>query len=343
MLKSSKNIEVSKIKIALLSGNEAKFSSVYTPDVLSKIEAYGEISPRIHKGNIDEHKDFLKDCEIAFSTWGMLQLTEDEIKKYFPCLKVIFYSAGTVQYFAKPFHNCGIRIFSAFGANGVPVAEYTVSQIILALKGYFQGAKRYKSFLPYSFVHTRKCVGGYGARVGLVGLGAIGSDVAKRLKDYDVQVLVYDPFVSEEKATELGVKLCDLETVFKTCDVISNHLANKKELKNIFDGRLFKLMKKHSTFINTGRGDQVNEYALARSLIFHPSRTAVTDVLKNEVFPYISPLFWCPNAVITPHIAGSLGNETERMADYMIEQLDNYINNRETQYEITADMLKNMA
>ena len=59
--------------------------------------------------------------------------------------------------------------------------------------------------------------------------------------------------------------------------------------------------------------------------------------------PYLSPLFWCPNAIITPHIAGSLGNETERMADYMIEQLDNYINGKPTKYEITKDMLETMA
>ncbi len=332
-----------KIKIALFSGNKIKFSQVYTPSVLEKLSAYGELSSRIDKSNIENYKDFLKDCEVAFATWGMPKFTEDEIKKYMPRLKVVFYGAGTVQYFAKPFLDCGIRLFSAFSANGVPVAEYTVSQIVLALKGYFQGAKRYKSFLPYSFIHTQNCIGGYGSKVGLIGLGAIGSAVAEKLKDYDVSVYAYDPFVKEEKANELGVTLCDIEAVFKDCDVISNHLANKKELKNILNGRLFKQMKPHSTFINTGRGDQVNEFALATSLLCHPSRTAVVDVLKNENVPFTSPLFWCPNAIITPHIAGSLGNETERMADYMIEQLDNYINGKPTQYEITSEMLKTMA
>ena len=332
-----------EIKIALFSGSEISFSKVYTPSVLQKLGKYGEVSQRIDKSNIETHKEFLKDCEIAFSTWGMPQFTEEEIKKYMPCLKVVFYSAGTVQYFAKPFLNCGIRVFSAFAANGVPVAEYTVSQIVLALKGYFQGAKRYKSFLPYSRSHTQNCIGAYGAKVGLIGLGAIGSAVAEKLKELDLSVFAYDPFVEEERAKELGVSLCDMETIFKECDVISNHLANKKELKNIFNGELFSLMKHHSTFINTGRGDQVDEFALAKSLLCHPSKTAVLDVLKNEKMPYFSPLFWCPNAIITPHIAGSLGNETERMADYMIEQLDNYINGKPTKYEITKDMLETMA
>lgn len=343
MFVNSKHIEVIKIKIALFSESESNFSKVYTPSVLQKLGEYGEVSLRIDKSNIESHKEFLKGCEIAFATWGMPRFTKEEIKKYMPCLKVVFYSAGTVQYFAKPFLDCRIRVFSAFSANGVPVAEYTVSQIILALKGYFQGAKRYKSFLPYSRIHTQSCVGAYGAKVGLIGLGAIGSAVAEKLKDLDVSVFAYDPFVKEERAKELGVALCDMETIFRECDVISNHLANKKELKNIFNGNLFSLMKPHSTFINTGRGDQVNEFALAKNLICHPSITAVLDVLKNEKTPFFSPLFWCPNAIITPHIAGSLGNETERMADYMIEQFDNYINSKPTKYEITKDMLKTMA
>ncbi len=332
-----------KIKIALFGANEKSFSKVYSETVLEKLRKHGEISARIDRSNIDEHKAFLRQCEAAFATWGMIEFTEEEIREYMPKLRVLFYSAGTVQYFAKPFLDCGVRVFSAFAANGVPVAEYTVSQIVLALKGYFQGAKRYKAFLPYSSAHTKNCIGAYGAKVGLVGLGAIGSSVAERLKEYDVEVMAYDPFVNEQRAKELNVTLCSLETLFEECDVISNHLANKKELKNIFNAKLFRLMKKHSTFINTGRGDQADEFALAASLLAHPSRTAVVDVLKNEKFPYASPLFWCPNAIITPHIAGSLGNETERMADYMLEQLENYQNGNSLNYEVTKEMLDRMA
>ena len=75
--------------------------------------------------------------------------------------------------------------------------------------------------------------------------------VAERLKTLDVEVLAYDPFVTQEKADEYGVKLVSLETIFAECDVISNHLANKKELENIFNYKLFKLMKKRSTECET--------------------------------------------------------------------------------------------
>ena len=332
------------MKIALLGGNKSKFNLVFSEDVMKKLKEYGEVSPElINKRSLEKHKDFLSECEVAFATWGMLRLSEEEIKKYLPKLKFVFYAAGTVQYFAKPFLNCGVRVFSAFAANAVPVAEYTVSQIILASKGFYQGAKRYRLALPASFIHTQKSKGNFDIKVGLAGLGSIGSMVAERLEEYDLKVYAYDPFCSEEKAEKLGVKLVGLDTLFKECDVISNHLANKKELKNVFTNKHFASMKKYSTFINTGRGDQVNEWALAKNLILHPSRTAVLDVLKLEYIPYINPLFWCPNAIITPHIAGSMGNETHRMAYYMIEQLDNYLNGKDTQYEVTKEMLSTMA
>lgn len=102
-------------------------------------------------------------------------------------------------------------------------------------------------------------------------------------------------------------------------------------------------MKKHATFINTGRGAQVAEYSLALSLLLHPSRTFVADVLQKEYFPYINPLFWCPNAILTPHIAGSSGNEPQRMAYYMMEELERFTAGEAAKYEITLEALERMA
>lgn len=331
------------MKIALLGSNKIQFSKVYTPEVLKKLGEYGELSERISKKSINEYKEWLRDCEIAFATWGMPVFTEEEIKEYFPSLKAVFYSAGTVQYFAKPFLDSGIRIFSAFAANAVPVAEYTFAQITLAAKGFFQSAKNYRPLLPRAFVFANSAPGNFRCKVGLAGLGAIGQAVAEKLQTLDVEVFAYDPFVPEARAKELGVTLCSLETLFSECDVISNHLANKKELENIFSYSLFRRMKKHSTFINTGRGAQVAEYSLALSLLLHPSRTFVGDVIKREYFPYINPLFWCHNAVLTPHIAGSTGNEPQRMAYYMMEELERFQKTEKTVYEVTSEMLERMA
>lgn len=331
------------MKIALFGNNQLQFSKVYTPEVLEKLGEYGELSPRINKNNIEEYRDFLKGCEIAFSTWGMPQFTKEEIAEYMPDLKAVFYSAGTVQYFARPFLESGIKVYSAFAANAVPVAEYTVAQISLAAKGFFQAAKYYRILPLRSLAFAQSSTGCFGCKVGLVGLGAIGKMVAERLKAFDVEVYACDPFIPEETAKELGVTLVDMDTLFSECDIISNHLANKPELKNIFNAKLFKKMKKHSTFINTGRGAQVAEYSLALSLLLHPSRTFVGDVLKKEFFPYINPLFWVPNAILTPHIAGSIGNEPQRMAYYMMEEMESFLSSAPTRYEVTLEALERMA
>jgi phosphoglycerate dehydrogenase-like enzyme len=331
------------MKIALFGTNQHQFSKVYTPAVLEKLSEYGELSVKINRRNLKENAEFLKDCEIAFSTWGMPKFTKEEIAEYMPKLKAVFYAAGTVQYFARPFLESGIKVFSAFAANAVPVAEYTFAQITLAAKGYFQSAKYYRTLPLRSHLLANSSTGNFECKVGLVGLGAIGQMVAERLTALDVDVYAYDPFVPEERAAELGVKLIDLETLFSECDVISNHLANKPELENIFNYKLFKRMKKHSTFINTGRGAQVAEYSLALSLILHPSRTFVADVLKREHFPYINPLFWCHNAILTPHIAGSTGKEPQRMAYYMMEEMQRLLSGTETKYEVTLESLERMA
>ncbi len=331
------------MKIALFGTNQRQFSKVYTPEVLKKLAEYGVLSEKINRKNLEENKDFLADCEIAFSTWGMPRFTKEEIAEYMPELKAVFYAAGTVQYFARPFLESGIKVFSAFAANAVPVAEYTFAQITLAAKGYFQAAKYYRILPARSLAFANSSTGNFGCKVGLAGLGAIGKAVAEKLKALDVEVYACDPFVSEETAKELGVTLVDMETLFSECDIISNHLANKPELENIFNYKLFKRMKKRSTFINTGRGAQVAEYSLALSLLLHPSRTFVADVLKNELMPIISPLFWCPNAVLTPHIAGSTGKEPQRMAYYMMEEMESFLSGEAAKYEVTLESLERMA
>lgn len=331
------------MKIALFGTSDTQMKKVFTPTVLEKIKTLGTCSQKINRRNLAENADFLQDCEIAFATWGMPKFTKEEIAAYMPRLRAVFYAAGTVQYFARPFLESGIRVFSAFAANAVPVAEYTCAQITLAAKGYFQAAKSYRLLPLRSFSLANKACGNYACKIGLAGLGTIGSMVALRLQGQDVEVFAYDPFVSEEKAAALGVTLVSLETLFESCDVISNHLADKKELANIFNRDLFRRMKKNATFINTGRGAQVAEYSLALHLLLHPRVTFVGDVLKREVFPYISPLFWCPNAVLTPHMAGSMGNEPQRMAYYMIREAEHFLNGEETSYEVTAQALARMA
>ena len=121
---------------SLLIGRPGDIRRVYPDDILTSLREEAGLDT----GTILTRDELASagpaDADCLFSTWGMPALAEEEIARFFPKLKAVFYAAGTVQGFARPFLNRGIRIFSAWGASAVPVAEFTVSQILLANKGF---------------------------------------------------------------------------------------------------------------------------------------------------------------------------------------------------------------
>lgn len=158
---------------------------------------------------LEENRAILEPAEYLFSTWGMPALTEEQLAKYLPNLKAAFYSAGSVQHFARPFLKRGIRVFSAWAANAIPVAEYAVAQIILAGKGFYQGLRiQDKEGRQAGSDYNRSFPCNYRTKVGILGAGMIGSHVCQLLKSYDLDVLVYDPFASDEKLAGLKRQAC---------------------------------------------------------------------------------------------------------------------------------------
>lgn len=294
--------------------------------------------------NLEAHRERLSKASYLFSTWGMPALTEEQIEEYLPNLKAVFYAAGTVQSFARPFLNRGIKVFSAWAANAVPVAEFTVAQIVLSGKGYFQGMRRMEkggreAFNAYA--HSLPC--NYQVKIGVLGAGMIGSRVLKMLQGYDFETLAYDPFASDEKLAALGAKRASLEEIFSQCQVISNHIANLPATQKMLRYEHFSKMKKNAVFINTGRGAQVAEEDLAQALREEPDRTALLDVTWPEPPEGDSPLLALPNCILSPHIAGSINNEVARMGAYMAEEYEAFSGGRPCRYQVTLDMLETMA
>ena len=281
--------------------------------------------------------------EYIFSTWGMPAMSEAEIEAVFPNLKAVFYAAGSVQHFARAFLARGARVFSAWGANAVPVAEFIVAQIVLANKGFFQSAALMKAGKrDEGRGFPEGMAGNYGATVGLIGCGMIGSRVAQMLQQYNLHVLV-DDYVSDEKAKQLGLEKCTLEELFSRSQTISNHLPDNERTKGMLGYELFNRMKPNAAFINTGRGAQVVEADLIRALEEEPNRVALLDVTEPEPPVPSSPLYRLPNAVLSPHIAGSTGCEVVRMGEYMLKAYQAVECSAETNCEVTAKMLETMA
>ena len=171
----------------------------------------------------------------------------------------------------------------------------------------------------------------------------IGKLIIEMLNPYRLEVLVFDPFLPDEKAAELGVEKCSLQRIFSECDVVSNHLANNQQTQGMLNGELFRRMPENATFLNTGRGAQVVEQDLIDVLTSRPDITAVLDVTEPEPPVEGSPLYTLENCVLTPHIAGSSGEEVHRMAEYMLGEYKKHTNGEPTQYEVTLKMLETMA
>ena len=324
-----------------------RFPVLYPEALRARIRARADFSDEIYSSrDLDDPAlaGLFARTRVIFSSWGMPALTEKQIEAHFPNLEAVYYAAGTVQYFARPFLKRGVRVFSAWAANGVPVVEFTVAQIVLAGKGYFQSLRRYREMdRKAAFAYTMSLPCNYNIRVGILGAGVIGREVMARLKAYQYEVLAYDPYVSDEVLSSLGAKRASLEEIFSTCQIISNHVANLPATVGMIDGKLLHSMLPNAAFINTGRGAQVVESELIAALKACPDRTALLDVTWPEPPEEGSEFYTLPNVFLTPHIAGSQNNEWARMALYMVEEFERTEDHLPVRYEVTEKMLETMA
>ncbi len=325
-------------KTAFLCNSPENIHRVYADGRKEKVEEISDLYRTIITAeNLQEHVKAMKGVEAVFSTWGMFRPTEEQLA-LFPSLKAVFYAAGTVRGFAEPFLNRGISVMSSWGANGVPVAELALAQILLSNKGYFRNTRACISRETRGQAH--KGPGNFGETVAILGVGMIGRKLIELLKPFNLKVIVWDPFLSDEEAVELGVeKVTTLAKVFQRALVVSNHLANVPETQGLLTAELFASMRENATFINTARGVIVVEENLISVFSEREDLTALLDVTYPEPPVENSPLYTMPNIHLTTHIAGSLGDEVVRLADYAIEEFQAWENGQPLRYAVTLEML----
>lgn len=314
---------------------------VYSEEVRNALPANG---PIYTKANILEKPEAFREVTCLFSTWGMPSFTEREIEELFPALRAVFYAAGSVQGFAAPFLAKGVKVYSAWQANAIPVAEFTMAQILLGNKGYFRtAATQSVGNLSRSAEIAKGYPGNFGASVGIIGVGMIGRKVLELLRPFSLHVLAFDAFLSEEEIGAYGAEKVSLPELFARCQIVSNHLANNEATRGMIGYDLLARLPSHATFINTGRGAQVREADLIRLLREREDVTALLDVTDPEPPVAKSPFYELPNCFLTPHIAGSTGQEVWRMGEYMQKAYRHWCEGVPSPCEVTAAMLKTMA
>jgi phosphoglycerate dehydrogenase-like enzyme len=303
---------------------EHNFHLIYGPDEQRDIAARVEIITQLEPATYTAWRGKLDEVMCIFSGWGMPKM-DAAFFEVFPNLKVLFYGAGAVRSFVTDeTWQRGVQIVNANVANGYSVAEYTAANILLCLKQVWPIALRIKREARYVRLEHGESAGVYGSTVGILSLGAIGRMVIERLRSSQVNIIAYDPYVDAEKAKSLGVEMCSLDDVFRRADVVSLHTPWLPETIGMITGDHFRLMKHNASFINTARGAVVREGEMIDALRERPDLFALLDVTYPEPPAPDSPLLTLPNAIVTPHIAGSMGDECRRMGRYMADELQRW-------------------
>lgn len=269
-----------------------------------------------------EARAALAETEVLFTGWGCPPVDEKVLRDA-PRLKAVVHAAGSVKHhITDACWRRGIAVSSAAAANALPVAEYTVAAILMSNKRVPAIAARYREVRePQDWQAQFPWLGNYRRRVGVVGASKIGRRVIELLRPFDLDIVVADPYLTAAEAASLGVALAGLDDLVRTSHVVSLHAPELPETRHLMDARRLALMPTGSTLINTSRGSLVDTAALLREL-FSERLHAVLDVTDPDVLPVDSPLFTAPNLVLTPHIAGSLGNELARMTNQALDELD---------------------
>lgn len=332
------------VKAAFVAESPETINRVWGPRQRERLAGLVDLPDEIlTTASLDRHAAWLADTRILFSTWSMPCLTPEQLA-LMPKLEVVFYAAGSVKGFAGPLFDRQITVVSAWAANAIPVAEFTLSQILFSLKLGWQHLREFQKHPGPESWERLDLPGAYGATVGIVSLGMIGRRVCQLLRPFEVEKFAFDPFVRDETLRELGAtRAASLEDVFSRSDVVTLHTPWLKETEGLITGALLASMKPNATFINTSRGALVREDEMIDVLRARPDLTALLDVTRPEPPAAGSPLYTLPNVVLTPHIAGSLGAEVHRMADFMIEEFHLWLEGQPLRYAVTRELMERIA
>ncbi len=207
-----------------------------------------------------------------------------------------------------------ILVIPATGANNVSVAEYVMAGLLMLARGCYQKC----SEVAEGKWPREHMVGGevFGKRLGLFGFGGIARDVAKRAQAFGMDVIAYDPFISEDSPVwaEYGVRSVSMEILLRESDAISLHVPLTDGTRGLFGAGTIAAMKQGAFLINTARGGIVDESALADALRSGKLGGAMIDVFSQEPLPAESPLADAPNCLLTPHIAGVTRESNTRVS-----------------------------
>jgi len=316
------------------------FHLIYGPEQQSRIAELVDIyAPPQTPESAKNNPKILADADVIFSGWNMCRVDQAFLDAA-SNLKVIFYGGGLASHIATSEAIArGVIVTTAVEANSIPVAEYTLAAIVFSLKHAWRLTRETREH--HRFVDIHNVPGCFRRTVGLVSMGTVARALTHRLRMFELDVLAYDPFLSDEEAGRLGVTLVPLDELFRQSDVVSVHTPELPTTIGMITGEHLSSMKRGAAFINTARGVIVRHEELIQVAHSRPDLQFVLDVAETperriSTGPEASsPLYTLPNVVLTPHMAGSAGQECQRLGQSMVEELTRYLAGEPLRWQIT--------
>lgn len=312
---------------------------VFPARSMEQYEAIAEVAGHLTEFDSAAARRVLDRVEVLITGWGAPRI-DAALLDAAPRLEAVLHAAGTVKpYLDRVVVDRGVRVSSAAAANAVPVAEYAVAMIVLAGKRVLPIARRYRDVrTQFDIEAAFPEMGNHGKRIGIIGASKIGRIVIDMLKAYVFEVVVYDPYLDDAEAAALGVASVSLDELLRTSDVVSVHAPSLPSTRDLVDARGIGLMRRGATLLNTARGELVDQEALTRRVVAG-ELFAILDVTVPWILEPDHPLYTAENALLTPHIAGSLGEELGRLSGAMLEELRRIARGEPLLHEIEPDLL----
>ncbi len=328
------------LRVALAMSAETA-DRIVTPELLNRLRTVAEVEDGVLTDfTTPQARAALADVDVLLTGWGCPAVTAG-VLNYTPHLKAIVHAAGSVrEHVTEACWDAGIQVSSAADANAVPVAEYTLAMVLLAGKGVLWASRQYHQQRAVPPVDP--AVGNYGITVGILSASLIGRRVIRLLQPHDFRVLVHDPFVSEEEIRALGGEPAGLEELFDRSDVLSVHTPLLPETRGLVSAGLLARLRSGATLINTARGAVLDEGALTEEVV-SGRLFAVLDVTDPEPPEAGSPLWTCPNVLLTPHRAGSAGNELARLTASSINEIERLADGRPLEFPVSHPSISRTA
>lgn len=317
------------------------------PDAFARYAATGAAGPdhpelRLLQENFTRHAASVEAMVTGWGTPPMTVAMLDAARR----LKVIVHAAGSIRgLLPAEVWTRGIRVGTANGALATGVAETTLGMIIAGLKGFFPArdwtrqGNWHDPRLGTDRVVTREL---FGTIVGVISASKVGQHLIHLLRQFEVDILLHDPLVTEERARALGVRRVTLDELVRRSEVVTLHAPSLPSTRHLLRREHFRAMKDRAIFINTARGAIVDEAALVAEL--KTGRiSAFIDVTDPEPPSKDHPFRTLPNVVLTPHIAGATSNGCRRQGRSAVDQLLEVADGRPMHGEVAAEMAPTMA